>query len=89
MTYFFFQAFFAFRCDVLLTGCGGLTDKGDELLLYFLHSIQVVNKKNVSVTGFTGNVHQFTVVCIRKADCKYDITWVEIRKDVLETIFTH
>lgn len=60
---------------VLLTGSGSLTDKGNELLFYFLHSVQIVHKKDVSVTGFAGDIHQLAVVCVRKANCEDDVAW--------------
>lgn len=60
---------------MLLTGSGGLTDKGNELFFYFLHSIQIINKKDMSVTGFAGNVHQLAIVCIRKAYSKDNVPW--------------
>ena len=58
-----------------LTGCGGLADKSDELLLDLLHSVQVIHEEDVSVAGLAGDVHQLPVVCVRKADGKDDVTW--------------
>lgn len=60
---------------MLLTGSCSLTDKSNELLLYFLHSIQIIHKKDVPVTGFAGNIHKLPIVCIRKANGKYDVAW--------------
>lgn len=60
---------------MLLTGSGSLADKRNELLLYFLHSIQIIHKEDVSVTGLTGYIHQLPVIRVRKADCKDDVAW--------------
>lgn len=60
---------------MFLTGSCSLADKGNELLLYFLHSIQVIHKEDMPITGFAGNVHKLSIVCIRKANSKYAIAW--------------
>lgn len=60
---------------VLLTGSGSFADKGNELFFYFLHSVQIIHKEDMSITGLTGYIHQFPVICIRKANCKDDIAW--------------
>lgn len=59
----------------LLTGSGGFTHKGHQLLFDLLEGIQVVHEKHMSVAGFTGNAHQLTVVSIGKADSKDDVTF--------------
>lgn len=58
---------------MLLTGSCSLADKSNELLLYFLHSIQIIHKKDMPITGFAGNIYKLSIVCIRKADGKYDV----------------
>lgn len=58
---------------MLLTGSGSLADERNELLLYFLHRVQIVHKEDVPVTGLTGNIHQLPIVCIRKANSKDDV----------------
>lgn len=58
-----------------LTGSGGLTHERDELLLDLLHRVQVVYKEDVAVAGLAGDVHQLTVVGVRKADGKDDVAW--------------
>lgn len=58
---------------VLLTGSGSLADKSNELLFYFLHSIQIIHKEDVSVAGLTGDIHQLPVVCVSKANGKDDV----------------
>lgn len=60
---------------MLLTGSCSLADKSNELLLYFLHSIQIIHKKDMPITGFAGNIYKLSIVCIRKADGKYDVAW--------------
>lgn len=60
---------------MLLTGSGSLADERNELLLYFLHRVQIVHKEDVPVTGLTGNIHQLPIVCIRKANGKDDVAW--------------
>lgn len=60
---------------MLRTGSSRLADKGNELLLYLLHCVQVVHKKHMSVAGLTGDIHQFSIVGIRKANSEDDIAW--------------
>lgn len=60
---------------MLLTGSCSLADKSNELLLYFLHSIQIIHKKDMPVTGFAGNIYKLSIVCIRKAYGKYNVAW--------------
>lgn len=60
---------------MFLTGSRSLADKGNELLLYFLHSIQIIHKEDVPITGFAGNIHKLSIVCIRKANSKYNVAW--------------
>lgn len=78
------QSIFLFTClfftlfkykVVLLTGSGSLAHKGNELFFYFLHRIQIIHKEDMSITGLTGYIHQFPVICIREANCEDDIAW--------------
>lgn len=59
----------------LLTSSCSLADKSNELLLYFLHSIQIIHEKDMPITGFAGNIYKLSIVCICKADGKYDVAW--------------
>lgn len=70
----FFKTLFKHNV-VLLTGSGSLAHKGNELFFYFLHSIQIVHKEDMSITGFTGYIHQFPIIRVRKSNCKDYIAW--------------
>lgn len=64
----------------LLTGCGGFTHKGHQLLFDLLEGVQVVYEEDVSVAGFTGDAHQLTVVSVSKANSKHNVTFKETQR---------
>lgn len=78
---------FFIHTAMLLTGSCSLADKGNELLLYFLHSVQIIHKEDMPITGFAGNIHKLSIVCIRKANSKYDVAWKCISEIIWECQF--